>query len=346
MTEHPHPGRAPDPNPDADADADAAPDVARDAAGHDAPAEGKAATGQSAAPRDVLAANDAPVPRVTSAFLVLAAAASIAAFARYGATPPTRDLASVAGTLGAVAGTDWHRLVVANLLHVHPPHLLLNLLIGFLVGRQLEHVAGRPIAAAVILVSMVTSSVGAFLIDNALVSVGASGVVFGLLGAGVAIDPASRTPLGLVAVQLLVANAILTFVIPGISIGGHLGGAVGGALVGLACWRRERASTTPNGDVTSATGAGRVRPVTAWAVAIGAAAAVGVLVLGGPTAGGATARLRGELSAWKLERITTVDDVSCTPARDGARTDPARVECVIGDGDPETVTITDDGLVE
>ena len=69
---------------------------------------------------------------------------------------------------------------------------------------------------------------------NAL-TVGASGAVFGLMGAA-AVEQRARginpfkTDIGV----LILLNLVLSFVISGISIGGHIGGLIGGILVGLA----------------------------------------------------------------------------------------------------------------
>ncbi len=70
---------------------------------------------------------------------------------------------------------------------------------------------------------------------------GASGVAFGLVGcaiAGMVIRkiPIMRTNLG----GLLIINLVITFAIPGISIGGHIGGLIAGFLCGLVLLRPRR----------------------------------------------------------------------------------------------------------
>jgi membrane associated rhomboid family serine protease len=66
--------------------------------------------------------------------------------------------------------------------------------------------------------------------------VGASGAVFGLFGAGFVLERQAGIRGGPV-LGLIVINLAFTFLIPGISIGGHLGGLAGGALATLALAR-------------------------------------------------------------------------------------------------------------
>jgi membrane associated rhomboid family serine protease len=74
------------------------------------------------------------------------------------------------------------------------------------------------------------------------VTVGASGAVFGLMGAAaVEIRARGVNPLKTDIGMLILFNLGLSFVIPNISIGGHVGGLVGGALAALALDAARRA---------------------------------------------------------------------------------------------------------
>jgi membrane associated rhomboid family serine protease len=67
------------------------------------------------------------------------------------------------------------------------------------------------------------------------VTVGASGAVFGLMGAGVvALRARGFDPMQSGLGVTLLLNLAITFLIPGISIGGHVGGLIGGGLCALA----------------------------------------------------------------------------------------------------------------
>ena len=133
----------------------------------------------------------------------------------------------------AVEDGEWWRLITSGFLHVGIMHVAFNMLILWRLGQMLEPTLGRIRFGVLYLASLLAGSVGALLLSPDVSTVGASGAVFGLMGAAAVgyrrrgIDP-MQTDIG----SLLVINVILTFVIPRISIGGHLGGVAGGALVG------------------------------------------------------------------------------------------------------------------
>jgi membrane associated rhomboid family serine protease len=97
----------------------------------------------------------------------------------------------------------------------------------------MEPVLGRSRFAIVYVVALVAGALGVLLVDPNQLTVGASGAVFGLMGAAVAAMRARGINVmatGLGATILL--NLLITFTIPGISIGGHVGGRVGGFVAG------------------------------------------------------------------------------------------------------------------
>ena len=71
------------------------------------------------------------------------------------------------------------------------------------------------------------------LVDPRALTVGASGAVFGLMGALIVLQlRAKQNPWQSGIGGLVLINLVLTFAIPGISIGGHIGGLVAGAAAG------------------------------------------------------------------------------------------------------------------
>jgi membrane associated rhomboid family serine protease len=143
------------------------------------------------------------------------------------------------GNLNAfdVAQGDWYRLVSAAFLHYGPIHLGMNMLALYWIGRPLEDWLGPIRYLLVYLVSGVAGSAGALLITPNANTVGASGAIFGILGAAIVLERQGTYVLGGSAITLLVVNLAFTFAVPGISIGGHLGGLAGGALCILALSR-------------------------------------------------------------------------------------------------------------
>jgi membrane associated rhomboid family serine protease len=169
----------------------------------------------------------------------------------------------------SVADGDWWRLVTAGFLHVGLMHVAFNMLILWRLGEMLEPTLGHARFAVLYLAALLAGSLGALLLSPDARTVGASGAVFGLLGAAAVgykrrgIDPL-QSDIG----SLLMINLVLTFVIRGISIGGHIGGLVGGALVAWAMLEL--------GDRTSSPLAG----IAAGIAASVAAAGAGLVVAG------------------------------------------------------------------
>jgi membrane associated rhomboid family serine protease len=138
---------------------------------------------------------------------------------------------------GAVVGLsegEWYRLLTAAFLHYGPIHLAMNMLALWWIGRPLEDWLGPVRYLLLYVVSGLAGSAGALLLSPGAITVGASGAIFGILGAAIVLERQGTFVLGGSAITLLVVNLAFTFAVPGISIGGHLGGLAGGALCILA----------------------------------------------------------------------------------------------------------------
>jgi len=133
-----------------------------------------------------------------------------------------------------VADGEYYRLLTSAFLHSGVLHLLLNMYALFLFGPALEAAFGRWRFAALYLVSALGGSAAsyAFSAPNQP-SLGASGAVFGLLGAYFVVSRRLRrdtTPL----LVLLAVNLAFGFLVPRIDWKAHVGGLVVGGLVALA----------------------------------------------------------------------------------------------------------------
>jgi membrane associated rhomboid family serine protease len=137
-----------------------------------------------------------------------------------------------------VANGEWWRLFTSVFLHYGPIHLAMNMLALWFFGAAVEQVLGRGRYLLLYVVSGLAGSAGALLLSQPTsVTVGASGAIFGILGAALVLERQRTYVLGGSAVGIIVINLVITFAIPGISIGGHLGGLAGGALGILALSR-------------------------------------------------------------------------------------------------------------
>jgi membrane associated rhomboid family serine protease len=127
-----------------------------------------------------------------------------------------------------VAAGDWWRLVTAGFLHYGPLHLVFNMLALWVIGRDVETVLGRTRFLAVYLVSLLGGSAAVMLFSPDAAVAGASGAVFGLMGGLAVVLRRMRVPPSQ-AFGLIAVNIVISVVLPGISLAGHLGGLVVGA---------------------------------------------------------------------------------------------------------------------
>jgi membrane associated rhomboid family serine protease len=150
------------------------------------------------------------------------------------------SLAGLGGLWGpAVAAGQWWRLITAGFLHSGLLHLGFNMAALFVLGSPLEARLGHLRFTALYLASLLAGSLGALLASPGQLTVGASGAIFGLLGAiivGQRVSGISARASGMV--PLLIINLVFTVVVPGISIGGHLGGLAGGFICGAILFNR------------------------------------------------------------------------------------------------------------
>jgi membrane associated rhomboid family serine protease len=144
----------------------------------------------------------------------------------------------------SVAGGDWWRLITAAFLHASILHIGFNMLALWWFGAPVEAYLGRLRFIGVYLVSGLAGSAGALVLTPTAVTVGASGAIFGILGAMLILEWQATGRLGGNAMTLIVINLALSFAIANISIGGHIGGLIGGILctLALAHWGRGSAA--------------------------------------------------------------------------------------------------------
>jgi membrane associated rhomboid family serine protease len=149
----------------------------------------------------------------------------------------------VKGALYVPGGLDqgeWYRLITAAFLHASIIHLGMNMLVLWFIGAPVEQAIGRGRFLAIYIVSGLAGSAGAIIFSPNVVTVGASGAIFGILGAALVLEAQGSDVLGGQALGLIAVNLIFTFAIPNISVGGHVGGLIGGALSMLAFSRLGR----------------------------------------------------------------------------------------------------------
>lgn len=158
---------------------------------------------------------------------------------------------------GRVADGEWWRLVTATFLHVGVLHLALNAFGLYIFGTLIEQTLGGARFLALYLVTGFAASAVSFAFGSAgVAAVGASGAVFGLLGAWLAYNLRRRS-LSMAranvqwALMLVGINLAFGLAVPGIDNLAHIGGLAAGVLAGFAAEgvgaRRLRALTGAGG---------------------------------------------------------------------------------------------------
>ncbi|MBQ9319149.1 MAG: rhomboid family intramembrane serine protease [Bacilli bacterium] len=134
---------------------------------------------------------------------------------------------------------DYLRIVSSIFLHGGLIHLLCNMYTLYVIGPQVESFFGKVKYILIYLISGICGNLLSmlFLADNH-VSIGASGAIFGLLGAIVYFGYHYRVYLGTVIksqiIPLIVVNLFIGYMVSGINNTAHIGGLIGGVLAAKA----------------------------------------------------------------------------------------------------------------
>ena len=138
-----------------------------------------------------------------------------------------------------IVGGDYWRLLSAIFLHAGLMHLAFNGWALFSVGRDMESLLGSGWFIAVYLLTGLAGNVAYYLLGPNVPSLGASGAIFGLIGAEAAFFLRNRPLLGRFGRQrlgnlaiMIGINLVFGFTVPGINNYAHLGGLLTGFVLG------------------------------------------------------------------------------------------------------------------
>lgn len=142
----------------------------------------------------------------------------------------------------AIDAGQWWRLLTPMVLHGSLLHLLFNAWALYLFGTDVERVYGTLRFAAIYLLAGLAGSIASYVFNPGGLAVGASGAIFGLLGALAAFAYQARTLIGREASKMQIGqmatlaaiNLLLGFATPNIDNAAHIGGLIVGTLAGLA----------------------------------------------------------------------------------------------------------------
>ena len=146
----------------------------------------------------------------------------------------------------AIREGQYYRLLTGIFLHGGILHLLFNCYALYVIGAQVENFLGRIKFIIIYLVSGITGALFSVIFGGNFASIGASGAIFGLLGALVYFGYHYRVYLGTVIksqiIPLIVLNLLLGFCVSGIDNFAHVGGLIGGTLMSIALGVKDKSS--------------------------------------------------------------------------------------------------------
>lgn len=157
---------------------------------------------------------------------------------------------------GTIVYHEYYRLLTCAFLHIGVLHLLFNSYSLYVVGTQLESYFGKIKYIIIYLFSAIVASLMSIIFNDSI-SAGASGAIFGLLGALLYFGYHYRVYLGNALksqiIPLIVANLAFGFMANGIDNAAHIGGLIGGVLISMAVGVENRSSKSEitNGIIMS-----------------------------------------------------------------------------------------------
>ena len=136
-----------------------------------------------------------------------------------------------------VKNGEYYRLFTCIFLHIGIMHLLCNMYSLYIIGREVENLFGKIKYIIIFILSGIFGSIMSLTFTHNTISAGASGAIFGLLGALLYFGMHYRTYLGEAIkrsiIPIIVVNLIIGFFAEGIDLAAHIGGLVGGVLVAM-----------------------------------------------------------------------------------------------------------------
>ena len=139
-----------------------------------------------------------------------------------------------------VKSGEYYRLLTCIFLHAGIIHIACNMYSLYVIGSQLESFFGKIRYLIIFLLSGICGSILSIAFNNNdVISIGASGAIFGLLGAIVYFGYHYRVYLGNALknqiIPIIILNLSIGFLTPGIDNFAHIGGLIGGIFTTMAC---------------------------------------------------------------------------------------------------------------
>ena len=143
---------------------------------------------------------------------------------------------------------EYFRLITCAFLHIGVVHLIFNMYALYIIGPQVESFFGKIKYLSIYLISAVSASILSLAFNTNTISAGASGAIFGLLGALLYFGYHYRVYLGNAIrsqiIPIIIINLLFGFTMTGIDNAAHIGGLIGGVLASMALGVPEKSNKT------------------------------------------------------------------------------------------------------
>ena len=147
----------------------------------------------------------------------------------------------------SIKAGQYYRLLTGFFLHASIIHLFFNCYSLYVLGSQIENFLGRVKYSIIYLFSGLIGALFSVTFGRGVASIGASGAIFGLMGALLYFGYYYRVYLGNVVktqiLPLIALNLGLGFMVPGIDNFAHIGGLIGGLIMTMALGVKDKSST-------------------------------------------------------------------------------------------------------
>lgn len=157
----------------------------------------------------------------------------------------------------SIRAGQYYRLLSGIFMHGSIWHLLLNCYSLYVLGSQIESFLGKFKFTIIYFLAGLMGSLFSIIFNGNVASIGASGAIFGLMGALVYFGYHYRVYLGNVIksqiIPLIIANLVFGFIATGVDNAAHIGGLIGGALVTVALGIKDKSTKFEqiNGAITT-----------------------------------------------------------------------------------------------
>lgn len=137
-------------------------------------------------------------------------------------------------------GEVW-RLVTSAFLHSNLIHIACNMYSLYIIGPEIQQAYGTKKYLTIYIISCITSTLLSYFLNPNSISVGASGGIFGLMGALLAFAIIERNKIQKKyissLIQIIIINLFIGLSIKNIDNFGHIGGLIGGGLSGYVAFK-------------------------------------------------------------------------------------------------------------